>query len=59
MLKKQKLWRDVEKNAEWKKKIEKRGARKGAKRTIRSSEGQRGADKRREAGKRSRKKGNV
>lgn len=56
-------WRDVEEaetregceKAEWK-----RGAWKGAERTIRSSEGQRGADKKREAGKRGRrKKGNV
>ncbi len=40
-------------------KIVKRGTLKGAKRTMRSSEGQRGADKMQEVRKRSRKKGNV
>lgn len=60
-------WRDVEEaetregceKSGMEKKIEKRGAWKGAERTIRSSEGQRGADKKREAGKRRSKKGNV
>lgn len=51
-------WRDVE-EANWggmEEKIENEGTEKGAWRMIRSSEGQRGADKTREAGKRSRKK---